>query len=91
MYEIGVVVTLQPNQNNVAESLQIRISTVHNLRLQYGPYTQEKRSVVSNKNITVGSAILEISKILMLEFSYNVFKLQWLGDGQVQVYYRDTD
>ena len=44
-----------------------------------------------NKNIAAGSAILEISKKLMLEFYYNVARVQWPEKGQVEVCYGDTD
>ena len=44
-----------------------------------------------NKNTAAGNAILEISKKLILEFNYNVSKLQWPEEGQARVYYRDTD
>ena len=47
--------------------------------------------MVLNKNIAGGSSVLEISKKLMLSFFYNVCKVQWPREGEVQVYYGDTD
>ena len=52
---------------------------------------RKKRNIVLNKNIAGGSAITEISKKLMLSFYYNVCKVQWPIEGQVQVYYGNTD
>ena len=52
---------------------------------------RKKRRIVLNKNIAAGSAILEISKKLMLEFYYNVARVQWPEKGQVEVCYGDTD
>jgi hypothetical protein len=52
---------------------------------------RKKRNVVLNKNIAGGSSVLEISKKLMLSFFYNVCKVHWQGEGEVQVYYGDTD
>ena len=52
---------------------------------------RRKRNVVLNKNIAGGSSVLEISKKLMLSFFYNVCKVQWPREGEVQVYYGDTD
>ena len=51
----------------------------------------EKKKINSNKNIAVGSAILEILILLIFEFYYNVFNVQCLGERQVQVHYGDTD
>ena len=68
-----------------------KLYIIHDQRLQYDPKDRKKRNIVLNKNIATGSAILEISKKLMLEFSYNMFKRQWPGIEQVQVFYGDTD
>jgi hypothetical protein len=52
---------------------------------------REKRNVILNKNIADDCTILEISKKHILPFFYNVCKLQWPGEGEVQVYCGDID